>query len=110
VEVTYPEIYPTTTTTSQQTSKTIDPIQRRETRANGSRDATPNTESQPTVPTAGTNTNDQNSTKALQGTIPCDDQVHSNQYCNALKIMRQKTGKGKPRYLVRWEDPTAPDS
>jgi len=27
-----------------------------------------------------------------------------------LKIVRQSTGKGMPRYLVRWEDPTAPDS
>jgi len=24
--------------------------------------------------------------------------------------VRQSTGKGKPQYLIRWEDPTAPDS
>jgi len=31
-------------------------------------------------------------------------------FWNALQIVRQSTGKGKIRYLIRWEDPTAPDS
>jgi len=31
-------------------------------------------------------------------------------YWNTLQIVRQSTGKGKIRYLIRWEDPTAPDS
>jgi len=31
-------------------------------------------------------------------------------FWNTLKIVRQSTGKGKLQYLIRWEDPTAPDS
>jgi len=27
-----------------------------------------------------------------------------------MKIVRQSTGKGKLRFFIRWEDPTAPDS
>jgi len=31
-------------------------------------------------------------------------------FWNALQIIRQSAGKGMIRYLIRWEDPTAPDS
>jgi len=54
--------------------------------------------------------NQQNSTDAQPDSTSSDDQTESNQFWIALKIIRQSKGKGKPRYLIRWEEPTAPDS
>jgi len=43
-------------------------------------------------------------------TAPEQDPEQELPFWNALQIVRQSTGKGKIRYLIRWEDPTAPDS
>jgi len=110
VEVTYPTINqaPTTSATSQQTNITQDLVQITETRAKENTHTTPSTDSPLTTPEQPTD--NQNSTSAPQGSILSDNQTESDQFWNALKILRQTTGKGKPRYLIRWEDPTAPDS
>jgi len=109
VEVTYPTIgqAPTSFATSQPTNRTQYLVQKTETRASASIQTrstdSPMTAQQPAI-------NDQNSTSAQRNSTPSDDQTKSDQFWNALKIVRQRNVKGNPRYFLRWEDLTAPDS
>jgi len=63
---------------------------------------------------------DNESTEAQHGSLSTDNQdgdtadnliYHdANTFWNALKIMRQSTGKGKLQYHFRWEDRNYPDT
>jgi len=112
VEVTYPLTFPrtiTTHTTNQQNQEQKDPVQRTETSTETKNPPTAPITDTP-GPTTDTPTSDQDSTEAQQGSTRTEDQLQDKPFWNALQIVLQSTGKGKPRYLIRWEDETAPDS
>jgi len=102
VEVTYPPVYPRIT--QPPTMPEIDPqADYHNNQVQPTEDNTPQIiVDQPTT--------DNDSTEAQQGSIKPNDQIQNYQYWNALKIVCQSNGKGKPRYLIWWEDPTVPDS
>jgi len=59
-------------------------------------------------------TSEQRSTHDQDSNTPKEETTINNApaqpFWNAIKIVKQSTGKGKPKYLIRWEDATAPDS
>jgi len=112
VEVTYLLTFPrtvTTPTTHRQNQEREDQVQRTETSAEIDNSPTSPTTATP-GPTTDTPTSDQDSTEAQQGSTVTEEHQQDQPFWNALQIVRQSTGKGKLRYLIRWEDATAPDS
>jgi len=110
VEVTYPRMNqaPATSTTSQHPNEAQSPVHETE---NMTQKTIPTTSGTDALQTAkDPSISKDESTRPQQGSIPSDDHIKSDQYWNTLKIVRQNTGKEKPRFLIRWEDPTAPDS
>jgi len=110
VEITYPTTFPNTLTTpiyqrphSEPTDAVIATYMSIEID-----DPTSSPTANPQRTIEQRSTHDPDTNTAQQGSI--SDNAPEQPFWNALKIVKQSTGKGKPRYLIRWEDATAPDS
>jgi len=112
VEVTYPLTFPrtiTTPTTHRQNREQENPLKRTKTSSETEYPPTSPLTDTP-EPTTDSPTNDQDSMEAQQGSTQTEEPEQDKPFWNALQIVKQSTGKGEPRYLIRWEDAKAPDS
>jgi len=110
VEMTYPQVY-------LRTPQPL-PMQEIDTQAEDHTNQTPTKNDTPQIIKQPTTDNDSREAqhKSLSpdnhNGISTENAVYhdANQFWNALKIMRQSTGKGKTQYLIKWKNITAPDS